>query len=1529
MLRIKRLWATATGQTILARILSDRIIVIEADLLDLETSDPATMHPGLIQTWLAENGQELSVYREIAAGKYSGRQAGTGEKNKSSRTTKAATTARTSQTGQVSGATASNQGTDSTGGSGRGDDDPLEPSAEQDIGSLVVTCSKCNKALNTEELRRITNEAAAPAILCNKCLSDNQGKKIAKRIREETEPDSSEPAQKKKKGTGRKRNNSKAAAAPPAKKKKATNTQLPDDPMEKVKENTKYELSKKELEKARTLMEVFKKKNITVKDTFYKLLGFVEKKYLHGFFDNATVFFEHLPESVKNTGLLTGMLHNVKKYIRSFAERSQDELEYLASLDVLTSLSSMNNSKGIPRQEEVEDMLGWPEWKDQDGKFSMERFHSFSSMYNTKGLPEYKDVKEVLGWSELKDKDGHFNMKLFRCFSSMNHAKGKLKYEKVKEILGWPEWKDKYGKFNMELFRAFSSLNSGKGMLKHEEVKEILSWPVWKDKDGEFNMELFRSFSSMNGGKGMLKKKEVEELLAWPEWKDRDGEFNMELFRAFSSLNSCKGVPKYEEHKKLKAMLGWPEWRDKDGEFNMELFRSFSSMFAKRGMPKHKDVKVVLGWQLWKDKYREFNMELFRAFSSLNSCKGMPEYEEVKEILSWPVWKDKDGEFNMELFRAFSSMNSGKGMLKKKDVEEVLNWSEWKDRDGEFNMELFRALSSMNHSKGIPKHEEHKKLKAMLDWPEWRDEDGEFNMELFRSFSSMFTKRFVPKHKKVKMVLGWQVWKDKNGEFSMELFRAFSSMNHARGLPENEEEVKEILGWQMWKDKYGEFSMERFRTFTAMNAGKGPPKYEDVKAMLNWPEWKEKDGRFGMERLRAFSSMNLGRGMPTYERVKKVLGWPEWKDQDGEFSMERFRAFSSINNGQGMPKHEPVKKMMNWISFGGVPNHLLLQIMARLWASEGLPAIEELKHLETQLKQWLLTESNEENSHLNNEEDDKFNRQLKTVSLYLSTPNPDWVISWALLKQFHHVEKTKPALMLESLITLLSSYGGKGVKRYLEVSQQNRDFFWRHSGKAVPLNVLSKAIALFSANEPRGRFVYFAKRLKSLPNKSQWEQHSARLQQLSGVLKYDYMKRLYWELLQPLTKDDQLRFLDASHAQAVFDLLPSLGALHKLSKEHSSQWLKWLLEACLQLKNHDITKKGIQIIFEALLKTHSLLPWDKNIPDHFLSGMRTTENSNVEIPVSEVIPSGEQLALSYIAVLMQNLNEMSFTVKGQWLEVEVLGDGVQIYRYPMPQLKIQDETIEISNWSEEQFRTFLKIIGMPQRYHLTAVQWQRRSQPDEPVRIQRREARSVENSEPGAKDAIEAAPFRPLPVYVLTTLISSQIAINSFVWKSLDQHKERLPESLLGKLRERIEASVTECPDEIKESLFQHLDNIQFRRAEASEPVNETELQSLNSLVEKNEIQAFSRLWLKLNQTEVFGTEILTLLDEYRDEMELMHAVTVLKKAKIDIADDMLEKWRQRAFSKIKRLKRQDPLLSEIDPDVYQSCQELELLDLR
>ena len=37
----------------------------------------------------------------------------------------------------------------------------------------------------------------------------------------------------------------------------------------------------------------------------------------------------------------------------------------------------MNHGKGLPKQDEVKEVLGWQEWKDEDGQFSMVLFRAF------------------------------------------------------------------------------------------------------------------------------------------------------------------------------------------------------------------------------------------------------------------------------------------------------------------------------------------------------------------------------------------------------------------------------------------------------------------------------------------------------------------------------------------------------------------------------------------------------------------------------------------------------------------------------------------------------------------------------------------------------------------------------------------------------------------------------------------------------------------------------------------------------------------------------------------------------------------------------------------------------------------------------------------------------------------------------------------------------------------------------------------------------------------------------------------------
>ena len=79
-------------------------------------------------------------------------------------------------------------------------------------------------------------------------------------------------------------------------------------------------------------------------------------------------------------------------------------------MELLRAFSSMNNGKGLPKQAEVEAVLGWTDARGKklwevDGRFSMELFHAYTSMNCGKGLPKQAEVEAVLGWTDSRGKN--------------------------------------------------------------------------------------------------------------------------------------------------------------------------------------------------------------------------------------------------------------------------------------------------------------------------------------------------------------------------------------------------------------------------------------------------------------------------------------------------------------------------------------------------------------------------------------------------------------------------------------------------------------------------------------------------------------------------------------------------------------------------------------------------------------------------------------------------------------------------------------------------------------------------------------------------------------------------------------------------------------------------------------------------------------------------------------------------------------------------------------------------------------------
>ena len=78
--------------------------------------------------------------------------------------------------------------------------------------------------------------------------------------------------------------------------------------LEILKQSLSFEMNEQENKAARQLFETLKRTNIRIKQTLYKLLVRVDRKELPTFCAKASVFFDSLTATVKDTGCLTSML---------------------------------------------------------------------------------------------------------------------------------------------------------------------------------------------------------------------------------------------------------------------------------------------------------------------------------------------------------------------------------------------------------------------------------------------------------------------------------------------------------------------------------------------------------------------------------------------------------------------------------------------------------------------------------------------------------------------------------------------------------------------------------------------------------------------------------------------------------------------------------------------------------------------------------------------------------------------------------------------------------------------------------------------------------------------------------------------------------------------------------------------------------------------------------------------------------------------------------------------------------------------
>ena len=138
-----------------------------------------------------------------------------------------------------------------------------------------------------------------------------------------------------------------------------------------------------------------------------------------------------------------------------------------------------------------------------------------------------------------------------------------------------------------------------------------------------------------------------------------------------------------------------------------------------------------------------------------------------------------------------------------------------------------------------------------------------------------------------------------------------------------------------------------------------------------------------------------------------------------------------------------------WTDTSPIQNRLLSHL-SKAWLGQGLPDLQMLKENESSLSQWLSSHVREESDN-DEDKDEEWRDLIKIQTLYLSTRSPKWSISRATLERFYlsHTDTgtdTEVISIAEHLTSLLYSFGGPGVERYLKANNKDRSFFLAHSG---------------------------------------------------------------------------------------------------------------------------------------------------------------------------------------------------------------------------------------------------------------------------------------------------------------------------------------------------------------------------------------------------------------------------------------------------------------------------------------------------
>ena len=895
-----------------------------------------------------------------------------------------------------------------------------------------------------------------------------------------------------------------------------------------------------------------------------------------------------------------------------------------------------------------------------------------------------KDYLQLDVWWKGEGKARTLDRELLRAFSSMFHSRGLPDKKIVEDYLRQDIWWSSAGggrALDRELLHAFSAMFNSRGLPSKKAIEDYLQLDVWWQEFGKVRLldrELLRAFSSMFIGRGLPSKKAIGTYLQldiWRQHKDKGGMLDRELLRTFSSMFHGRGLP---AKKAMDDYLKRDVWWQGVGEartLDRELLRAFSSMFHGRGLPSKKDVDEYLSRDVWwqeKDGVRTLDRELLRVFSSMFHGKGLPSKQVVDEYLNRNIWWQGVGEvrtLDRELLRAFSSVFSGRGLPSKKDVDEYLSrevW--WQEKDGvrTLDRELLRAFSSMFHSKGLP---DKKAVKAYLQldiW--WQEEDGvrALDRKLLRIFSSIFSGKGLPDQEAVEDYLRWDIWWQGEGQartLDRKLLRTVSSMFSSRGVLDKTVMADYLRRDIWWKTQGGAQVLDRdlLRTVSSMFSGKGPPDSKAVDDYLQWDIWWQSEGKartLDWKLLRAFSSMFNSRGLPDKYLTDEVLAWLSWDQQ---------------LNRQAL-------KLMIKLYSGAYAGHSAL----------GLPDINELRQAEQKLTALLPSGKHED--------DNDIFPLIKMVALYLANHGGTRQLCWTDCEAWlrEHPDSLSNKSLLRRLLLTLHYHGGRGIKEaVILISGQpaaTKRFVLDALGRGEALVAVKYALQAIEPSE-WWNYLFFTRELDSMPSWQQWQRIKGYLETLTPVMPNKGYQRQFLTLIWSLAPADWERFVQPEAVRGLTTLLPSIQVMVKLSRSLTTNQLRTLFDTCLTFQAGLPDKKGLPILFQALLLAQlPLFDRELIIPGVLAQAHDQPEGMVVGINPAIGVADSVSLFIQVMATLLAALWDCEYTVDGQTLTLWPHGKTMPI-TLPTPSLAWHPDGVQIRHWTLVHLHQFCQAMA--------------------------------------------------------------------------------------------------------------------------------------------------------------------------------------------------------------------------------------------